>query len=149
MQFYELESKIYRKDIFRIEKKYGVNFPSRYVDHLLKYNGGRCEPDVFSFIEDNTKEESRIDYFHAIASRDDYDLENCINDLNGEGRITANLIPIATDPFGNYILISCRGIDFGSLFFWNHESEFEASYEPSFLADSLDVFLASLYHQSA
>ncbi|MBC6992627.1 SMI1/KNR4 family protein [Neolewinella lacunae] len=145
MKFIDTEPDTSIEAIKQIETNHGIQFPSEYVRHILKYNGGSCSPDTFSFMEDGEKAESQIDYFHAVNSGDDYDLSRCIQDLNGEGRLNKYLIPIATDPLGNFVLISCRESDFGKIYFWDHENEFDNSYQPAYLSDTLNEFLNSLY----
>ncbi|NJC27498.1 SMI1/KNR4 family protein [Neolewinella antarctica] len=145
MTFTETEPQVKLEELKRIEGKYDIELPPAYIEHMLNYNGGSCTPDVFSFIEDGQPSESRVHYFLAVNSGDDYDLESCINDLNGDDRVERNLIPIATDPFGNFILLSCRTVDFGALYFWDHENEFNENYIPVYLADNLKDFLTNLY----
>ena len=38
-------------EIEQLENYVKLNFPEIYKKHLLTYNGGRCTPNIFSFIE--------------------------------------------------------------------------------------------------
>jgi hypothetical protein len=38
-------------EIEEVEEFVGLSFPYEYKAHLLQYNGGECEPNVFSFWE--------------------------------------------------------------------------------------------------
>lgn len=40
--------------------------PAEYKEHLLKYNGGQCTPNVFKFNENGNWTESCIDWFLTI-----------------------------------------------------------------------------------
>ena len=55
VKFYQTEKKLTLKEINDVEKKLNFTFPEEYKQHLLKYNGGRCEPNAFDFIENKKK----------------------------------------------------------------------------------------------
>ena len=44
--FFETEKKLNLIDLNEIEQLIGLDFPNEYKSHLLKYNGGRCKPDI-------------------------------------------------------------------------------------------------------
>ncbi len=64
--FLQTETPLNLFQIEEIEEFVGLNFPREYKEHLLKYNGGRCEPNIFSFNANGKITESCIDWFLAI-----------------------------------------------------------------------------------
>jgi len=141
MEITQAEKEITQTDIQKIEKKFSFQFPKEYSDHLLKYNGGKINPAIFSFVENGNKTQSIVDWFLAIYDGEYDNLEKFIEDY--DGRIDENIIPIAHDPGANLICISCRPSDYGIIYFWNHEKEgLEDNY--SVIANSFNEFLNEL-----
>ena len=61
------------------------------------------------------------------------------------------MVPIAHDPGGNLLLVSCEENSFGSIYFWDHENEIDyknvSDNERSnihFVANSIGEFLSKL-----
>ncbi len=123
--FTETENPISIDKIEQIEKLVGFKFPELYKNHLLKYNGGRCYPNVFQYYENNKRlNASDIDWFFAIYDGEYDNLEKEIKIMKiEEKRIPYRMIPIAHDSGGNLICISCFGYDLGKIYFWDHENE--------------------------
>jgi len=129
-KIFKTEKKLTIEEVEKIEREIGLIFPMEYKEHLLKYNGGKCEPNEFSFFENGVLETSAIDWFLAIYDGDGDNLLEYINILKiEEKRIPNSLIPIATDDCGNIICISCEGKDCGSVYFWDHEKEIDYNSE--------------------
>ena len=61
VEFIKVEEKITENEINELENKLGYSFPGEYRTHLLKYNGGKCKPNVFAFIENSKKTKSTVD----------------------------------------------------------------------------------------
>jgi len=150
--FSQTESSLDLFQIQKVEDLLELRFPQSYIDHLLKFNGGRCEPNIFSFEEDGTVTESCVDWFLAIYDGEYDSLVTYIRDYKiAEKRLPSNIVPIAHDPGGNLICISCEGDDKGYIYFWNHEKEVDytrsgnENYSNLYLiSDSLNSFLESL-----
>ncbi|MBX7215663.1 MAG: SMI1/KNR4 family protein [Candidatus Kapabacteria bacterium] len=122
--FSNVEASINNENIEEIEISVGLQFPQEYKDHLLKYNGGQCEPNMFSFYENNHLTSSCVDWFLAIYDGEFDNLKWYINLYKvKEKRMPFHIIPIAHDPGGNLICISCNGYDYGKIYFWDHEKE--------------------------
>ncbi|MDX2248300.1 MAG: SMI1/KNR4 family protein [Bacteroidia bacterium] len=110
--------------IDEIEQITGLSLPEEYKNHLLTYNGGRCHPNRFSFYENGKITSSAIDWFLAIYEGKYNNLKTYINSYKmEEKRLPQHILPIARDPGGNLVCISCMGEDFGYIYFWDHEKE--------------------------
>ncbi|GAA5003081.1 SMI1/KNR4 family protein [Acinetobacter puyangensis] len=151
---YQIESKGYpisENDVIEFENLITLKLPHEYRIFLLQYNVCMIFPDCFDFLENNEKSDSRIRYFLGLnvhPRKEYYYSLYWYYDLM-QRRIPKNFLAIAPDPFGNAILIHLTG---GSIWFWDHELEAdtEAGEEVSmdnisFIANSLDEFLNSLY----
>ena len=121
VEFYSTENKITIDQIRSLETKYGLSFPDEYVNHLMKYNGGKCKPNLFEFDEKGKVSQSRINRFFAIYDGEYNNLEDYIIMYKVDKiRIPQDFIPIAGDPGGNLICISKLN---GCIYFWDHEKE--------------------------
>lgn len=121
LEFFNTEDNLTLNDIRSIEIKYSLSFPDEYIKHLLVYNGGQCSPNIFEFSENGQATESNIDWFLAICDGKFDNLEDYITIYKvNEIRIPGSFIPIAHDPGGNLICISCSD---NRIYFWDHERE--------------------------
>ncbi|MCD9017906.1 SMI1/KNR4 family protein [Parachryseolinea silvisoli] len=121
---FQPEAKLDVLQIEEIEKIVGLRFPDDYKEHLLEFNGGQCDLNIFVFDEDGKMSESSIDWFLAIYEGEYDNLRSYIEVYKVlEKRMPSNMLPIAHDPVGNLICISCDGDDFGRVYFWDHEKE--------------------------
>ncbi len=151
--FSETELQLDQTEIEKIEKFVGLNFPEEYKKHLLKYNGGQCRPNIFRFNENEKWTESCIDWFLAIYDGEYDNLkEYIINYKIDDKRLPIHILPIAHDPGGNLICISCGKLDFGNIYFWDHENEVDYTLSEDtnysnlyFVASSFNEFIESLY----
>ncbi len=152
VNFYDCESRIGESEIRSVELLLGLRFPEQYRRHMMINNGGRCEPSEFSFIEDGRVSNSQIDWFHAIY---DGEIDNLISVIKilkmDKKRVPTQIVPIAHDPGGNLICISCDGPDHGAIYFWDHEKEVDYSVSDDFdysnlyfIAADFDGFLSGL-----
>ncbi|WP_197091649.1 SMI1/KNR4 family protein [Sphingobacterium endophyticum] len=122
--FSQTEKQLNSIRIEEIEKYVGLSFPNQYKEHLLKNNGGQCSPNVFKFNENGKWTESCIDWFLAIYDGEYDNLKEYIKTYKlEEKRLPLNILPIAHDPGGNLICISCDLEDEGYVYFWDHENE--------------------------
>lgn len=127
-EFSEQEAPVTLSQIEELEHLTGLNFPQEYKEHLLIYNGGKCDPCDFTFVEDGRTTASDVDWFLAIY---DGEYDNLLRYITvsklDEKRLPYHMIPIAHDSGGNLICISCSGPDCGSVYFWDHEIEVDYS----------------------
>lgn len=111
-------------DIEKIEKSVQLTFPIEYKEHILAHNGGQCSPNIFKFIEKGKESRSRINWFLAIHEGEYYNLEEYIGIYKrDQKRLPISMLPIANDPFGNLVCVSCEERDYGFVYFWDHENE--------------------------
>jgi hypothetical protein len=127
-QFFETEKQLNISQIEEMEKYAGLIFPQEYKDHLLLYNGGKCIPNIFKFDENGKCSYSIIDWFLAIYDGEYDSLKKEIDIFKKEiKRMPLQMLPIAHDPGGNLICISCETEDKGYIYFWDHENEVDYS----------------------
>ena len=140
------------QQINEVEKWIGLTFPHEYKNHLLLHNGGRCEPNIFGFIENEEPAESCIDWFLAIYDGKYNNLKDYIETYKlNEKRLPIHIIPIAHDPGGNLVCISCGKEDYGYVYFWDHDKEVNYSISGDFdysnlylVAKTFNSFLENL-----
>jgi cell wall assembly regulator SMI1 len=126
--FSKMKKPLTSEEIKEIEDYVGLTFPGEYTSHLLKYNGGKCTPNVFTFLENGKKSSSCISWFLAIYDGEYNKLKDSIETFKiDEKRMPSHILPIANDPFGNQICISCGTLDYGYIYFWDHENEVDYS----------------------
>lgn len=104
IHFTETENQVNLSQIKEIEDLMSLNFPDEYKQHILRYNGGRCSPNVFSFQENGKITSSDIDWFLAIHEGEFDNLKTYIKIYKiDQKRIPSHIIPIAHDSGGNLI----------------------------------------------
>lgn len=132
-----------------LEASLGVPLPDDYRQFLLAHNGGRPKPAKFVFARrTGPYTDSLVDWFLALYDGEHSNLETVRGWLRG--RIPPGLLPIAIDPFGNFVLLGLAGAAGGAagkVYFWDHEEE--PAQQPDWsnidlVADSFDAFLAGL-----
>lgn len=126
------------------EAKCGGKLPQEYRAFLLAANGGRPVKRRFSFLDNGKRTESVVDWFFGDCDDPDYGLVSNLEVY--EGRIPNGWLPVATDPFGNLILLSLKGNVSGIVSFWDHEREDPDDFNKNVLhlADNFNAFLAGL-----
>ena len=136
------------EQINNVETRIGFTLPNDYKNFLLNHNGGIPTPNEFKFINTNNESSNSLeDFFHSIFEENgEGNLERKYIYLTNSNRIIGNILPIASDPFGNFVCISLDGEDKGKVYFWDHELEpEEPSYENlSLIANSFSEFLNNL-----
>ncbi len=122
--FIQTETPVTLLEIEKIEQLVDLKFPTEYKNHLLQFNGGQCSPNVFSFSENGEITDSCVDWFLAIYNGQYDNLTKYIYTYKiDEKRLPKQIVPIAHDPGGNLICISCGKKDYGCIYFWDHENE--------------------------
>lgn len=112
------------EEIKTFETRLGSVLPDDYKCFLASENGGR--PDfafrTFAFQkEDGSLSDSLVNWFNGLNESEDYSIEGNLELF--EGRIPEGMLPIATDPFGNLILLGVRDPSVSGIWFWDHEYE--------------------------
>ena len=137
-------------EIGRFEKQHGIVLPQEYRQFLLQSNGGAPIPDGFD-VPGWAHKASGMQRFFGIRKGDINDLDRVCEVYNE--RVPSDLLPIASDSFGNVIAIGIKGKRRGKIYFWDHEDELDENglsrqdYRNVFLvANSLQEFLDSLRH---
>lgn len=152
-RFYSSEKELTELEVTLFENLIGLKIPYDYRKHLLSFNGGKCEPNIFNFLENGILTSSSISWFLALYDGE-YDNIQRYYEIykKEEKRMPSNILPIAHDDGGNLICISCNGTDEGHIFFWDHEKEVDYSLGHRddysnlyFIANTFTSFLEGLY----
>lgn len=141
----KMTTPIVQDDINMLEVELALDFPSTYIDFLLKYNGGRPTPNSFDFYDKS--DASCVNLFFGITDIDYMSLRDAIATFYG--RIPSGFLPIACDPGGNLLVLDCTNNKSG-IFFWDHELEADDEDQPSmenisFIAKDIDDLLNQFY----
>ncbi|MES2821148.1 MAG: SMI1/KNR4 family protein [Pseudomonadota bacterium] len=132
--------------IKKFEQKWNFKFPDSYKAFLLESNGGKPALDRFSFfdINKNGLDQSVINNFYGVPgkknTKKDYLNLNFKLAIFSE-RLPKDFIPIASDVFGNQVVLALSGENEGCVYFFDHELEED---NLSMIAKTLDEFLSSL-----
>src|SRR5438552_770302 len=124
------------KQLAAFERRIGYCLPRAYRDFLLRYNGGRPEPDAFLLRTDRAEEEHVVMCFFPMRRlrlgqvdvKDPKELlhwplhcawQDLQNDLRNlyKIRLDPQLLPIGTDGLSNYICIVLAGNKTGAVVF--------------------------------
>lgn len=134
VKFSDSFGKISKADISALEQKLQRKLPDAYTKMLLKYNGGRPDPNNFTTAQGEYG--SDIQFFYGIAPEEDNcDLEQ--NYVQFQDRLPSNYLAIAGSSTGDKILLD---LDQGDIHFFDHELE-----ETVLVSESFEAFLDSLY----
>lgn len=130
----ESKQKLTIDEIYRVEKKFGIQLPEGYRDFLLSHNGGFPINPKFKFrLPSGRFSDSLVNRFLAIYDGEYSNFETFFSDYKQhQNRIPAELVPIAYDPFGNLVCIGVSGVMLGEVFFWDHENEKDDGSPPGF-----------------
>lgn len=122
--------------IEEFEKRYQISFPQSYKEVVLEHNAGRPRPNIF----DTEKAEERV--VKGLLSFNEDDRETMWKTItNLKEKLPVRLIPIFSDPFGNYLCFNFDPLlDEAAIVFWEHETMTVEK-----VADSFEEFLGSLY----
>ncbi len=125
---YETKRRLTPLDLDELEKRLSISLPDQYRTWLLKFNGGQPVPGRFSL--DGGETLDGVAWFFAVHDGEFNNFETeFIYWTQTTKRLPDNLVPIATDGSGNLICLSFGGDDKGKVYFWEHESEAEPSYD--------------------
>ena len=132
-------------DISTFEKLIHGTLPQDYKAFLKNENGGRPKPNLFRFTTRAGREEnSTVHYFFGLHEGRVGSLKNDFEIY--KGRIPSDCLPIATDPFGNVIMLGITHQNLGRVYFWDHEKETEPPSEGNIspIAHSFSEFVDKL-----
>ncbi|WP_062050322.1 SMI1/KNR4 family protein [Bacillus sp. JCM 19034] len=128
------------------ENENNIKLTEKYVNFLLKWNGGKVIPNLFMI--SNEQGPSVLNVFYGIG--DMYDNLTDFIEIMDE-RLPVGFIPIGDDPSGNVICLGTKEPYYDKIYFWDHEQEPEDPDDMSnmyFLANSIDEFLDNLYEDT-
>ncbi len=121
------------------------SLPVNYQLFLKSDNGGRPRERLFRLATTNGgSEEGLLDYFFALHGGRIGSLKRTWESY--QDQLPPGHVPIATDSFGNLIVLKLGGPNPGQVYFWDHEED-EGSPEAANLspiAGSFAEFVASL-----
>jgi cell wall assembly regulator SMI1 len=123
----------------------GHRIPPSYREFLAEHDGGPPVQDMFDYTDrDGGQEQDRVHFFLGVADSPDGDLVETAQALRG--RVIPGLLPIAGDPFGNFLLLDTRDESDGPIWLWDHEFEPDELDESnlSFVARDLAALLEGL-----
>jgi hypothetical protein len=132
--------------VLALESRFGSRLPEDYREFLLAFNGGKPVPACFQFTSKSGRtSDSVVNWFLSLSHEEMLNIEAVLGWL--DSRIPPDVVPIAIDPFGNFILLGLRGDVRGKVYFWDHDREPERQPDWSnidLIADSFDGFLRAL-----
>ena len=133
--------------IDELERAMEIRLPKPYREFLTKYNGGTPDPERFT-----TRDGKAVSIVSKFLPVDNSQADNLIEEIEGitqAGQIPSNLIPVATTPADNRVVLSVSGSDSGKIYYWSWGEEPD---EPTcsyrymrLVADSFDQFLDDLH----
>ena len=135
----------HESDILQFEAELDVKLPESYKAFLITHNGGRPKPSKISFTAKNGKlEDSPIQYFFGLHNGRIASLRQKFGLY--KNRIPKDFLSVATDSFGNLILMNVGNQSNGKIFFWDHEREEDLPplNNISFVANSFEDFVDAL-----
>ena len=142
----EVAHELAAEDIKILEANLKITLPSNYKNFLLKYNGGKPNPDCFPIEGLKNNPYGGVRLFFGI----DRDIQSNNIDWNYDvmrGRLPTGLLPIASNGSGDILCLALSDVDEGKLYFWDYYGEqnpptFDNLY---FIANSFGEFLDSLF----
>lgn len=148
----EMERPINLQEIREFEQLIDAKLPEDYIEHLLKYNGGRPDKeDCYDFIEPIDEKElyGGIHYFYALYEGD---ICNLVKEYQSFiGRIPHEMIPIAAvGSESNQICLGISGNYYGKIYYWVSDWESDEEGVPVYdniylIANSFTEFINKLY----
>jgi hypothetical protein len=133
------------KDIVALEQRIGCRLPESYRRFLLENNGGVPTPDMDTIdIEHLLGSSTNVQVFFGIDTPvESSNIEWNIRSL--EGRISSQLLPIASDSGGNIFCISLSESDFGGVVYCDFDPSWHLGGPIYYrVAPDFDSFLARI-----
>jgi hypothetical protein len=131
-----------QEDLRLLEEELGARLPDDYRAFLIKFNGGRPEPNWFPM--QGELGVGGVDLFLGIRRPGEWD-DLLTAKRRLLERMPPHMLPIAHAECGNLICLSLGGSDSGSVYYWDHELEADEGEEPTYanlshVADSFATF---------
>jgi hypothetical protein len=122
----------------------GTRIPPSYKAFLAEQDGGKPVRNVFAFRQRDRDQEDLVRLFFGIAESPNGDLVSAAD--TARDSLPADVLPIATDNFGNLILLDGRDGSDGPVLFWDHEFQSDPPSEDDlfWVAPDLEAFLREL-----
>lgn len=145
MEFQKHFGPISVNEVHKYEIKYGVSLPDDYRQFLMKYNGGfRPNPCIVLVADSESKVlYADIDQFIGVVDVPEY-CRQAVEHLASAGIDYHEFFPIADDSTKNSFFMSLRQQDYGSVYYWNSDYEFDLSFSVYKVADSFTTFIQAL-----
>jgi SMI1-KNR4 cell-wall len=128
--------------ITQVEKVLGVEFPTDYLENVIKFNGGIPDPGSITF-GDQTEVLAQLLSFNK-SDGFGYILEQ-YNALIGQ--LPDKVIPFGVDPFGNYFCFDYSDIPTDpKIVFWDHEKSYlKAKDELTLVCNNFTELITNLH----
>lgn len=140
MNFSDTGKKLTTRNINAFEKKINYKLQDKYIQFLLKFNGGTPQKTGFVYDVNGEEDDSVIRIFYSINNKDKlYDLFTVYQVMIEEEELEEYFLPIAEDEFGNNICIGLQDKVLGQIFFLDHEEN-----SMNLVSSDLDNFLKLL-----
>jgi hypothetical protein len=139
------ESRPTDADLVLFQELIQGKLPEDYKAFLKNENGGRAQPGCFRFkTTAGDAEDAVVHYFYALYDGRIGNIQRTFVRFNE--RIPSGYLPIASDTFGNLLLLGVASRNAGKVYFWDHEEEQEIPTlkNMSLVADSFSQFVALL-----
>jgi cell wall assembly regulator SMI1 len=122
----------------------GHHIPPSYKAFLAEQDGGKPVRNSFSFRQHDRDQDDLVRLFYGIAESPNGDLVERTETAGPS--LPPGVLPIATDAFGNLVVIDGRNGGDGPVLFWDHEFETDPPDESNlfWVAPDLETFLANL-----
>jgi len=122
----------------------GTRIPPSYQAFLAEQDGGNPVRKAFSFQQHDREQHDLVRIFFGIAESPNGDL---VSEADvARDRLPADVLPIATDSFGNLVVLDGREGRDGPVLFWDHEFQSDPPSEDDlfWVAPDLETLLAGL-----
>ena len=97
--------------------------PEDYRSFLLKHNEGDPRPVItLEFGDSESRRSTGLKYFYGIHDGPNWASLQWVAEIF-HGRIPDEGIPVASDEYGNQIVLVHRGKHAREIYFWDHEEE--------------------------
>ena len=102
------------------KEKYKLNLPKKYKEFLLKYNGGETLDTSFRL----NRESSSLRLFYGLSNVEYYcNFQYLIDNKFLQEFLSQGYLPIASDSFGNTIVLGVVESNFNQIAFYDHERQ--------------------------
>lgn len=123
LKIFKFDNTDVSNEVSNFEQKYDLQLPDSYKKFLLKYNGGNTPKSTFKI--NGVSSDIRAFYGFKNATKE-YNFSYLVEMNYFEELLENHYLPIATDSFGNQIVITISEKNNGEIYFFDIEkSEYE------------------------